>query len=99
MTDFLPRPVESVVFKELDDGAVLFCTRTEVYFGVNAVGRFIWNLLPPALASFEELDGRIGEEFPDVAAADRRADAQEFLAALVELGLASPNQTAIPQGA
>jgi len=78
----LPKPSPTVVFQQLDDGAVLFCSRTEVYFGLNDVGTFIWNRLPE-LPHMEALDGAMAERFPDAAADVVKADAREFLEALL----------------
>ena len=89
MHDLLPKPSPTVVFKELDEGAVLFCSRTEVYFGLNEVGSFIWNLLPE-ISRFDELDGVMADRFPDAEAETRMADAREFLEMLGEYELVAP---------
>lgn len=82
----LPKPSPTVVFQQLDDGAVLFCSRTEVYFGLNDVGTFIWNQLP-ALSRMDELDGAMADRFKDAPADVLRADAREFLDALLSYEL------------
>lgn len=84
----LPKPAESSIFKALPDGGVLFSTTSEVYFGVNAVGARIWQLLPPECATFEELIGRLTAEYRDVSADVIRADARRFLDQLTANGLA-----------
>ena len=75
----LPRPHPSVVFRAVSDGAVLLQTEDEVYFGLNAVGANIWELLTPECASVEELCTRLGEKYPDVPAETLRADVMELL--------------------
>ena len=44
----LPVPNPKVLFKSMSDGAVLFSTDNEVYFGLNSVGARVWELLPPS---------------------------------------------------
>jgi len=87
MTDTLPRPRPSVIFKEMDDGAVLYCTETEVYFGVNAVGVVIWNALAAAEATADDLVAAVCRSFPDAPASEVPADVEEFLAELHGAGL------------
>jgi hypothetical protein len=87
MTDTLPRPRPSVIFKEMDDGAVLYCTASEVYFGVNAVGVVIWNALAAADATADDLVLAVCESFPDAPASEVPADVEEFLAELLGAGL------------
>jgi hypothetical protein len=89
----LPTPAESAIFKALPDGGVLFSTTSEVYFGVNAVGARIWELLPPACHRFEELVDRLASEYRDVSADVIRADARKFIEQLTNNGLALPAGT------
>jgi len=83
----LPAPSSSVIVKHLNDGGVLYCTRTEVYFGVNKVGVAIWSALPPISTTLEALLERIGEQFPDAPVDEIRDDALEFLEQLLRHGL------------
>ena len=89
----LPQPSPSAIFKELDEGGVLLSTTDEVYFGVNPVGARIWSLLPPTTRTFGELCVALEKTYPDAPADLIRADAQEFLEALLASGLAvaTPN--------
>jgi len=68
----------------MDEGAVLFCSRTEVYFGLNPVGLVIWNALADGSRTLEALvdalEARYPEQDPDVL----RVDAREFVEALAE---------------
>lgn len=79
----LPHPNPSAIYKALEEGGVLLSTANEVYFGVNEVGGRIWSLLPPTTRTFGELCGVLERQYPDADAVRIRADAQEFLAALV----------------
>jgi hypothetical protein len=85
----LPQPSASVVFCEVEDGAVLLSTTTETYFGLNAVGARIWALLPPANASLENLCEALSREFPDADPAVLREDVNALLADLRQNGLVS----------
>jgi hypothetical protein len=75
----LPRPAPSTIFKPLAEGGVLFSTSTEVYFGVNVIGARIWELLPPATATFEELCATLAGQYHDVSEAQIRRDVKAFL--------------------
>ena len=84
----LPTADSSVIFQKLDDGAVLFAPETEIYFGLNEIGARIWQNLPPATRSVEELCTRISAAYPEVAAETIRSDVTELLDHLVSEGLA-----------
>jgi Coenzyme PQQ synthesis protein D (PqqD) len=84
----LPHPSPSAIFKELEEGGVILSTTDEVYFGVNPVGARIWSLLPPVTATFGELCAKLEQQYPDAPTDLIRADAQEFLEALIASGLA-----------
>ena len=88
----LPSPSSTVILKELNDSAVLYCSRTEVYFGLNEVGLAIWQALPSAsepAETFDTLAATLEGRFPEVASETIRGDAQEFLEALSLNGLVS----------
>ena len=81
----LPSPSSTVILKELNDGAVLYCNRTEVYFGLNEVGLAIWQALPSAPEpsdTFDTLTAALAVRFPEVTFETIRGDAREFLEAL-----------------
>jgi hypothetical protein len=80
----LPIASTAVIFRELPDGAVLLSTETEIYFGLNEVGARVWQLLPPASASFDELCVRLAREYPDAPLETIRLDVAELLDALLE---------------
>jgi hypothetical protein len=83
----LPSPNPAVVYKPVSDGAVLLHVQNEVYFGLNAVGARIWELLPPASPSLEVICSAIAAEYPDAPVEQIRADVQELLDDLLEQGL------------
>jgi hypothetical protein len=90
-SDFsLPTPNPSVVFKELDEGAILLSSAEEVYFGINRVGARIWSLLPPAKQTFDEMCAVLAGEYSDVGIDRIRQDARKFLDDIVASGLAVP---------
>jgi len=83
----LPAPSPGAVFKRLPEGGVLFSTETEVYFGVGAVGARIWELLPPATQTVEELVAILAAKYNDVSADQIRSDVEQFLSELLANGL------------
>ncbi len=83
----LPAPNPSVIFKQLPDGAVLYCSESEVYFGLNELGVAIWESLPPTLHSLDDLVATINTRFPTADLDTVRADAVEFIESLAESGL------------
>lgn len=83
----LPSVNPSVICQKLDDGAVLFAPDTELYFGLNAVGALVWDLLPPRSGSLEDLCTTLTRTFPDVPSSVIRTDVEELLEQLVAEGL------------
>jgi hypothetical protein len=75
----LPVANPNVIFKALSDGAVLFSTEDEVYYGLNEVGARVWELLPPACATLDEMCAALAGTYPDVDEATIRADVAELL--------------------
>jgi Coenzyme PQQ synthesis protein D (PqqD) len=86
----LPTPNSSVIYRSLSDGAVLFSLRDEVYFGLNAVGAEVWEMLPPCHATLDELCAALSVRHPDVTLGELRADVVELLAELQSFGLVIP---------
>ncbi len=68
---------------------MLFSTDTEVYFGVDTVGAQIWELLPPATRTLEEMVSHLAAQYHDVAASQIRDDVERFLEELLANGLVS----------
>lgn len=87
----LPSPHPDVVYKPVSEGAVLLHTRSEVYFGLNEVGRQVWDLLPPACTDLARLCDELASKHPDIARAQLEADVTELLQALSEEGLLVEN--------
>ncbi len=83
----LPSPAPTAVFRRLPEGGVLFSTTTEVYFGVGIVGAHIWELLPPATATVEEMVAILASKYHDVPASQIRADVERFLDEILTNGL------------
>ena len=86
----LPVAKPDVLVKPLDDGAVVFSIADEVYFGLNRVGARVWELLPPALETMEELCATLAREYPDVPAEMIHTDVVELLERLAANGLVVP---------
>lgn len=85
----LPTANPSVIFQKLDEGAALFTPETEIYFGLNAVGALVWELLPPRTDSLDALCAIVSATYPDVPPSTIRTDVAELLEQLVAEGLAS----------
>ena len=92
----LPAPSPDVIYRAMEEGAVLLSMRDEVYYGLNAVGSYIWEQLPSSdrRESFDALIAALRARYPDVAEDRLRADAQALLADLVHHGLARPSHSA-----
>jgi hypothetical protein len=93
----LPAPAKGAVFKRLPEGGVLFSTETEVYFGVGSVGARIWELLPPASKTIDELVAVLAAQYRDVSASQIRSDVEAFLRELLENGLVVFDAAARPR--
>jgi hypothetical protein len=90
--EVLPTRNPKVIFKALATGAVLYSTDDEVYFGLNPVGVRVWELLPPAHQTLDEVCRVLVSEYPDAGEDVIRADVSELLDDLVKLGLLIPSQ-------
>lgn len=60
----------------MPDGAVLFSTETEVYYSLNALGAFIWSLLP---LSIDGICAAVEQQHPGVARARIHSDIVDLL--------------------
>jgi len=83
----LPVPDRDVIYKAVDSGAVLLSTKEEVYYGLNAVGGYIWEHLPPVLETLDELSASLSALYPEVPVETIRADASELLDDLLAASL------------
>lgn len=86
----LPERNKDVMFKSLSDGAVIFSPTDEVYFGLNAVGVDVWELLPPVMRTLDDLCAEIARRYPDADLPTIRTDVVELLDKLEEYGLVIP---------
>lgn len=75
----LPSPHPAVIVKTVPDGAVLLHTELEIYFGLNAVGSRVWQLLPQGCRNVDELCAVLRKSYPDVGADELRADVETLL--------------------
>jgi hypothetical protein len=83
----LPQAHPKVMWTALPDGAVLYETDSEQYFGVNSVGALVWELLPPVTSSFEALCRAVHARYSDVDFDQICQDVSELLDDLKTLGL------------
>jgi hypothetical protein len=83
----LPAANPRVIYRSLPDGAVLFSTADEVYFGLNTVAARVWELLPPVSRSLDELLDHLGRQYPEVSPDVLRDDVRSLLAELAGHGL------------
>lgn len=83
----LPTPADTVIFRRLESGAVLYDSAAEVYYGLNDVGATIWELLGDADCAPDGLVDRLLSAYPDADPALLRADSDALIASLVGYGL------------
>ncbi|HXG50492.1 MAG TPA: PqqD family protein [candidate division Zixibacteria bacterium] len=74
-----------VIFQALDGEAVLLNTRTEIYFGLDAVGTRIWQLLSEHRLPAKVVSAML-EEY-DIEEAELRSRVMEFIEKLRDKGL------------
>jgi len=86
----LPKPKTNVIYRALPDGAVLFSSTEEVYFGLNPAGACIWENLSPVRSTVEEVCAELGQRFPEVEPERIRRDVDQLLETLVENKLVEP---------
>jgi hypothetical protein len=89
----LPVAKPDVVYRALPDGAVLFSIQDEVYYGLNTVGAFLWEALPPINSTVEDLCAHLQARYSDVDPAVLRSDVEEILAELKEFGLVTEDHS------
>ena len=83
----LPQKNPDVIFRRVEEGVVLLSTDDEVYYGLNEVGAFIWELLTPETESTDVLRDALVEKYPDVDAEEIAADLAEILSDLLKAGM------------
>jgi len=83
----LPTPNPEVIYRAVDGGAVLLCMTDEVYYGLNAVGSYVWEHLPPVLGTIDDLCTAMQTQYPDVPEQTIRTDVRALLDDLLKSGL------------
>jgi len=85
----LPVAKPDVVYQSLSEGAVLFSTTDEVYFGLNAVAARVWEALA-VHTTWDELYAAVAAEYPDTDPATLRGDILQLVDELLEQKLLLP---------
>jgi hypothetical protein len=75
----LPVVNPAVIYRSLTEGAVLFSTEDEVYFGLNGVGARVWELLSADHHDFDGICDVLSAEYSDVSFDVLRQDIEELL--------------------
>ena len=83
-----------MIYRDLPEGAILFCTRTEVYFSLNPIGARIWRLLPPVCASEDEIVAQLSAEHPEINLGKIASDVRRLIDELVGNGLVDISRAA-----
>ena len=87
MPSTLPRPKPTVVFREMPEGAILFCTATEIYFSLNSVGVQVWRLLHPVCSTESEVVSSLAKLHPEVNSVAIAEDVNQLIRDLLENAL------------
>ncbi|HKW09045.1 MAG TPA: PqqD family protein [Gemmatimonadaceae bacterium] len=90
----LPRIKTDVVWTQVAEGAVLFSTSQELYYGANHVAAFVWEQLQSSTASFDDLCIAVRERFPDAPAEEVPTDVRELLEDFARHGLVAVDAAA-----
>lgn len=83
----LPRVNPDIVWTQVAEGAVLFSTTSELYYGANQVAAYVWEQLQSSSSSFEELCAMVHLRFADADADQIRGDVRELLDDFLRHGL------------
>lgn len=89
-TDPLPTASPFVMYRQLPDGAVLFSSVEEVYFGLNPTGAFVWEHLAPMCSTVDEVCVEVGRRFPGADPDRVRQDVSRLLRELTANRLVQP---------
>src|SRR5437667_214556 len=87
----LPTADPQVICCGVAGGAVLLSTEQEVYYGLNTVGAYVWEHLPPVCQTVEQLSAALSALHPDVPVESIRADIQKLLHRLANRGKMLPD--------
>ena len=85
-----PTPRAAVIVSATPDGAVLYSTETEQYFGLNRTGACIWDNLYPKCETVEEICAALSVAFPGAERDRIDIDVRRLLASLAERQLVDP---------
>ncbi len=91
----LPTKNPDVIFRRVEEGAVLLSAKDEVYFGLNEVGAFIWETLTPELDSSDDIRDALVQKYPDVDPDVIAVDLAEILDELVKAGMLLENESSV----
>ena len=83
----LPRVNPDIVWTQVAEGAVLFSTTSELYYGANLVAAYVWEQLQVSHESVEALCKAVAERFPDADADQIRGDVRELIDDFARHGL------------
>jgi len=83
----LPRVNPDIVWTHVAEGAVLFSTTSELYYGANQVAAYVWEQLQSSNGTFEDLCAAVEKRFPDAPAAELQRDVRELLSDFARHGL------------
>ena len=83
----LPRINPNIVWTRVAEGAVLFSTASELYYGANQVAAYVWEQLQVSHESFDGLCQAVAERFPDADVNLVRADVRELIEDFARHGL------------
>jgi Coenzyme PQQ synthesis protein D (PqqD) len=86
-----------VLYRVIDDEAVLLNLKTELYIGLDVVGTRMWTVLHES-ASIEEAYNVLAREY-DVAPDDLRADLENLVTELLEQAVVQVGPAEAPSGA
>jgi hypothetical protein len=85
-----PTPRPAVIISATPDGAVLYSTETELYFGLNRTGACIWDNLYPKCETIDEICAALSAAFPGAERDRIEIDVRRLLARLAEKQLVDP---------
>ncbi len=88
----LPAAKPDVIYQSLSEGAVLFSTSDEVYFGLNEVAARVWEALP-ATTTWDELCAAVQAHYPEADPETIRADVRQLIDELLEHKLLLPHSS------
>ena len=86
----LPAVLSTTVWTPLHEGAVIFSTKTEVYYSINAVGTFVWERLSREGITLDTLCADLQARFTGASPEQLREDVCALLDAFERASLVQP---------